>query len=162
METLEKDILRGGQFLVKESKCEDVFTPEDFTEEQVMMRDAVREFNDREIVAHRERFEAKDYKLTEEVMKKAGELGFLGVAVPEEYGGLGMGFVSTMITCEYISSGNGSLSTAFGAHTGIGTMPITLYGTEEQKQKYVPKLASGEWMGAYCLTEPGAGSDANS
>ena len=73
-----------------------------------------------------------------------------------------MGFVSTMITCEYISSGNGSLSTAFGAHTGIGTMPITLYGTEEQKQKYVPKLATGEWMGAYCLTEPGAGSDANS
>ena len=162
METLEKEILRGGQFLVKESKCEDVFTPEDFSEEQIMMRDAVREFNDREIVAHRERFEAKDYKLTEEVMKKAGELGFLGVAVPEEYGGLGMGFVSTMITCEYISSGNGSLSTAFGAHTGIGTMPITLYGTEKQKQKYVPKLASGEWMGAYCLTEPGAGSDANS
>ncbi|MDB4237091.1 acyl-CoA dehydrogenase family protein [Flavobacteriaceae bacterium] len=162
METLEKEILRGGQFLVKESKCEDVFTPEDFSEEQIMMKDAVKEFNDREIIAHRERFEAKDYKLTEEVMKKAGELGFLGVAVPEEYGGLGMGFVSTMITCEYISSGNGSLSTAFGAHTGIGTMPITLYGTEEQKQKYVPKLASGEWMGAYCLTEPGAGSDANS
>ena len=162
METVEKEILRGGQFLVKESKCEDVFTPEDFSEEQLMMRDAVKEFNDREIIAHRERFEAKDYKLTVEVMKKAGELGFLGVAVPEEYGGLGMGFVSTMITCEYISSGNGSLSTAFGAHTGIGTMPITLYGTEEQKQKYVPKLASGEWMGAYCLTEPGAGSDANS
>ena len=162
MKTIEKNILRGGQFLVKESKCEDVFTPEDFSEEQIMMRDAVKEFNDREIVAHRERFEAKDYKLTEEVMKKAGELGFLGVAVPEEYGGMGMGFVSTMITCEYISSGNGSLSTAFGAHTGIGTMPITLYGTDAQKQKYVPKLASGEWMGAYCLTEPGAGSDANS
>ena len=127
-----------------------------------MMKEAVKEFNEREIIAYRDRFEAKDYKLTEEVMKKAGELGFLGVAVPEEYGGMGMGFVSTMITCEYISSGNGSLSTAFGAHTGIGTMPITLYGTEAQKQKYVPKLASGEWMGAYCLTEPGAGSDANS
>jgi alkylation response protein AidB-like acyl-CoA dehydrogenase len=162
METTEKQLLRGGQFLVKESKCEDIFTPEDFSEEQVMMKEAVREFTDREIVANRDRFEAKDYALTEEVMKKAGELGLLGVAVPEEYGGMGMGFVSTMITCEYISSGNGSLSTAFGAHTGIGTMPITLYGTEEQKQKYVPKLASGEWMGAYCLTEPGAGSDANS
>jgi len=162
METVDKEILRGGQFLVKESKCEDIFTPEDFSEEQIMMKEAVREFTDREIVAHRDRFEAKDYALTEEVMKKAGELGFLGVAVPEEYGGMGMGFVSTMITCEYISSGNGSLSTAFGAHTGIGTMPITLYGTEEQKEKYVPKLASGEWMGAYCLTEPGAGSDANS
>lgn len=162
METLDKEILRGGQFLVKESNCEDIFTPEDFNEEQQMMRDAVREFNDREIIAHRERFEKKDYALTEEVMKKAGELGFLGVAVPEEYGGLGMGFVSTMLVCEYISSGTGSFSTAFGAHTGIGTMPITLYGNEEQKQKYVPKLASGEWMGAYCLTEPTAGSDANS
>ncbi|MBT8265921.1 MAG: acyl-CoA dehydrogenase family protein [Bacteroidia bacterium] len=162
METIEKDILRGGQFLVKESNCEDVFTPEDFDEEQQMMRDSVIEFNDREIIAKRDRFEAKDFALTEEVMTKAGEMGFLGVAVPEEYGGLGMGFVSTMIVCEYISSGTGSFSTAFGAHTGIGTMPITLYGTEEQKLKYVPKLATGEWFGAYCLTEPGAGSDANS
>jgi alkylation response protein AidB-like acyl-CoA dehydrogenase len=162
METLNKEILRGGQFLVKETNCEDIFTPEDFTEEQEMMREAVKEFNDREIIAHRERFEKKDFAFTEEVMKKAGDLGFLGVAVPEEYGGLGMGFVSTMLVCEYISSGTGSFSTAFGAHTGIGTMPITLYGNEEQKQKYVPKLASGEWMGAYCLTEPTAGSDANS
>jgi alkylation response protein AidB-like acyl-CoA dehydrogenase len=162
METTSKDILRGGQFLVKETACEDVFTPEDFSEEQQMMKEAVKEFNDREIIPHKERFEKKDYALTEEVMKKAGELGFLGVSVPEEYGGLGMGFVSTMLVCEYISSGTGSFSTAFGAHTGIGTMPITLYGNEEQKKKYVPKLASGEWMGAYCLTEPTAGSDANS
>jgi alkylation response protein AidB-like acyl-CoA dehydrogenase len=161
-ETKTKELLRGGQFLVKETKCEDVFTPEDFTEEQTMMKEAVMEFNDREIVPYKARFEAKDYALTEEVMRKAGELGFLGVAVPEAYGGMGMGFVSTMLTCDYISSGTGSFSTAFGAHTGIGTMPITLYGTEEQKQKYVPKLASGEWFGAYCLTEPGAGSDANS
>ena len=95
-------------------------------------------------------------------MRKAGELGLLGVAVPEAYGGLEMGFVSTMLVCDYISGATGSFSTAFGAHTGIGTMPITLYGTEEQKKKYVPKLASGEWFGAYCLTEPGAGSDANS
>ncbi|MFD0962815.1 acyl-CoA dehydrogenase family protein [Pseudofulvibacter geojedonensis] len=158
----EKDILRGGQFLVKETPCEDVFTPEDFSEEQQMMKEAVKEFNDREIIPHKNRFENKDYALTEEVMRKAGELGFLGVAVPEAYGGLGMGFVSTMLTCDYISSGTGSFSTAFGAHTGIGTMPITLYGTEEQKKKYVPKLATGEWFGAYCLTEPGAGSDANS
>ncbi len=158
----EKDILRGGQFLVKETNCEDVFTPEDFTEEQRMMKEAVMEFNDREIIPHKARFENKDYALTEEVMRKAGELGFLGVAVPEAYGGMGMGFVSTMLTCDYISSGTGSFSTAFGAHTGIGTMPITLYGTEEQKKKYVPRLASGEWFGSYCLTEPGAGSDANS
>ena len=156
------DLLRGGQFLVKETKCEDVFTPEDFSEEQQMMKDAVMEFNDREIIPHKQRFEAKDFALTEECMEKAGQLGFLGVAVPEAYGGLGMGFVSTVLTCDYISSGTGSFSTAFGAHTGIGTMPITLYGTEEQKQKYVPKLATGEWFGAYCLTEPGAGSDANS
>ena len=162
MKTEEKELLRGGQFLVKDRHCESVFTPEDFTEEQLMMKEAVKEFNDREIIAHRDRFEAKDYALTEEVMRKAGEMGFLGVAVPETYGGMGMGFVSTMLVCDYISSGTGSFSTAFGAHTGIGTMPITLYGSEEQKQKYVPKLASGEWFGAYCLTEPGAGSDANS
>lgn len=162
METNQKDILRGGQFLVKETKCEDVFTPEDFSEEQNMMKDSVMEFNDREIIPNKPRFEAKDYALTEEVMKKAGDMGFLSVAVPEAYGGMGMGFVSTVLTCDYISSGTGSFSTAFGAHTGIGTMPITLYGTEEQKQKYVPKLATGEWFGAYCLTEPGAGSDANS
>jgi alkylation response protein AidB-like acyl-CoA dehydrogenase len=86
----------------------------------------------------------------------------LSIAVPEAYGGMGMGFVDTCLVCDYISGATGSFSTAFGAHTGIGTMPITLYGTEEQKQKYVPKLASGEWFGAYCLTEPGAGSDANS
>ena len=162
MEAKEKEILRGGQFLVKETNCDDVFTPEDFSEEQQMMKEAVMEFNDREIIAHRERFEKKDYAYTEECMRKAGELGFLSVAVPEAYGGMDMGFVSTMLVCDYISSGTGSFSTAFGAHTGIGTMPITLYGTEEQKQKYVPKLASGEWFGAYCLTEPGAGSDANS
>lgn len=157
-----KELLRGGQFLVKETKCKDIFTPEDFSEEQKMMKDSVMEFNDREIIPNKPRFEAKDYALTESVMKKAGDMGFLSVAVPEAYGGMGMGFVSTVLTCDYISSGTGSFSTAFGAHTGIGTMPITLYGTEEQKQKYVPKLATGEWFGSYCLTEPGAGSDANS
>lgn len=157
-----ENIIRGGQFLVKETKCEDIFTPEDFSEEQVMMKESVMEFVDREIWPHKERFEKKDYAFTEELMRKAGELGFLGVSVPEQYGGLGMPFTSTMLTCDYISGATGSFSTAFGAHTGIGTMPITLYGTEEQKQKYVPKLAMGEWFGAYCLTEPGAGSDANS
>ena len=157
-----KSILRGGQFLVKQTDCNDVFTPEDFSEQQQMMKQAVMEFNDREIIVHRSRFEAKDFALTEEVMRKAGALGFLSVAVPEKFGGMGMGFVSTVLTCDYISSGTGSFSTAFGAHTGIGTMPITLYGTEDQRNKYVPKLASGQWFGAYCLTEPSAGSDANS
>ncbi|HQV36006.1 MAG TPA: acyl-CoA dehydrogenase family protein [Flavobacterium sp.] len=157
-----EEITRGGQFLVKETKCENVFTPEDFSEEQIMMRDSVKEFVDKEIWPNKNRFEKKDFAFTEEVMRKAGEMGFLSVAVPEAYSGMGMGFVDTCLVCDYISGATGSFSTAFGAHTGIGTMPITLYGTEEQKKKYVPKLASGEWFGAYCLTEPGAGSDANS
>lgn len=157
-----ENIIRGGQFLVKETKCEDVFTPEDFSEEQIMMRDSVKEFVDKEIWPNKERFEKKEYAFTEEMMRKAGEMGFLSVAVPEAYDGMGMGFVDTCLVCDYISGATGSFSTAFGAHTGIGTMPITLYGTEEQKRKYVTKLASGEWFGAYCLTEPGAGSDANS
>ena len=161
-EEIKKDILRGGQFLVKETNCEDVFTPEDFSEEQKMMKDSVIEFVDRELWPNKARFEKKDYAFTEEMMRKAGELGLLGIAVPEEYNGLGMGFVSTMLVCDYISGTSGSFSTAFGAHTGIGTMPIVLYGTEEQKKKYIPKLATGEWFGSYCLTEPGAGSDANS
>ncbi len=157
-----ENITRGGQFLVKETRSEDIFTPEDFSEEQIMMRDSVKEFVNKEIWPNKSRFEKKDYEFTKDCMKKAGELGLLGVAVPEEYGGLGMGFVSTMLVCDYISGATGSFSTAFGAHTGIGTMPITLYGSEEQKKKYVPKLATGEWFGAYCLTEPEAGSDANS
>lgn len=159
---MNQDITRGGQFLVKETKCENIFTPEDFTEEQMMMRESVKEFVDKELWSNKDRFEKKDYAFTKECMQKAGELGLLGVSVPEEYGGLGMGFVSTMLVCDYISGATGSFSTAFGAHTGIGTMPITLYGNDEQKNKYVPKLASGEWFGAYCLTEPDAGSDANS
>ena len=158
----EQNLTRGGQFIIKETKCEDVFTPEDFSDEQIMMRDSVKEFVDKEIWPNKNRFENKDYAFTEDCMKKAGEMGFLGVAVPEAYGGMGMGFVDSVLVCDYISGATGSFSTAFGAHTGIGTMPITLYGTEEQKLKYVPKLATGEWFGAYCLTEPGAGSDANS
>ena len=162
METNQKSISIGGSFIVKESNPNEVFTPEDFTEEHKMMKDSVIDFVDREIIPKRQRFEKKDYKLTKEVMSKIGELGFLGVSVPEQYGGLGMGFVSSMLVCDYISAGSGSVSTAFGAHTGIGILPIVLYGTEEQKQKYLPNLASGKWIGSYCLTEPGSGSDANS
>ena len=157
-----KNISQGGGFIVNETTANTVFTPEDFSEEQLMMKESVQEFVDRDIIPNRERFEQKDYDLTRDMMAKAGGLGFLGVAVPEAYNGLGMPFTSTMLVCDYISGANGSFSTAFGAHTGIGTMPITLYGNEEQKQKYVSKLATGEWFGAYCLTEPGAGSDANS
>ena len=162
MELKTKSTVKGGEFIIKDSKPEDIFTPEDFSQEHIMMKESVQEFIDREIWPYKERFEKKDYEFTKQCMQKAGELGFLGVSVPENYGGMGMDFVSTMLVCDYISGATGSFSTAFGAHTGIGTMPIVLYGTEEQKQKYVPKLATGEWFGAYCLTEPGAGSDANS
>lgn len=157
-----ENTLKGGEFIIKETKSADIFITEEFTEEQQMMKEAVTEFIDREVWPLKERFEKKDYALTKELMVKAGELGFLGISVPEKYNGMGMGFVSTLLVCDYISGATGSLSTAYGAHTGIGTMPILLYGNEEQKQKYIPKLATGEWFGAYCLTEPGAGSDANS
>ena len=162
MEIKERTIVKGGEFIIKENNSQDVFTPEDFTDEQVLMKESVLEFINREILPNKERFEKKDYDFTKECMQKAGELGFLAVGVPENYGGLGMGFVSSMLVCDYISGSTGSFSTAFGAHTGIGTLPLVLYGNEEQKKKYIPKLASGEWFGAYCLTEPGAGSDANS
>ena len=162
MKTISEKTVKGSEFIVKELTPEKTFTPEDFSEEQILMKESVKEFVDREIIAERSRFENKDFEYTKEVMQKAGQLGFLSVGVPEEYGGMGMSFTSTMLVCEYISGANGSFSTAFGAHTGIGTMPIVLYGNEDQKSKYVPKLASGEWFGSYCLTEPGAGSDANS
>ena len=162
MELKKDNWIKGGSFIIDDQTPDDVFTPEDFSEEQRMMKEAVQEFIDREVWPNKDRFEKKDYALTEELMEKIGALGFLGVSVPEAYGGLGMDFVSTMLVCDYISGATGSLSTAFGAHTGIGTLPITLYGTEERKQKYVTKLATGEWFGSYCLTEPGAGSDANS
>ncbi|RZJ32801.1 MAG: acyl-CoA dehydrogenase, partial [Chryseobacterium sp.] len=131
-------------------------------EEQKMLRDSAKEFIDKEVVPNKERFEKKDYAYTEEVMRKIGEMGFLGIAVPEAYGGLGMGFVTTMLACDYISGTTGSLATAYGAHTGIGTLPILLYGSEYLKNKYLPDLAAGTKFGAYCLTEPDAGSDANS
>ena len=154
--------LKGGEFLIKEIEAKNIFTMEDFSEEQKMLRDSAKEFIDKVVVPNKERFEKKDYAFTEECMKQIGEMGFLGIAVPENYGGLGLGFVSTMIACDYISGATGSLATAYGAHTGIGTLPILLYGTEEQKQKYLPDLAAGTKFGAYCLTEPDAGSDANS
>ena len=162
METKSQKEVNGGSFLISKIDPDQVFTPEDFSDEQRMMKEAVIEFIEREVWPNKERFEKKDYAFTESLMKKAGELGFLGIPVPENYGGMGMGFVSTMLVCDYISGATGSLSTAFGAHTGIGILPILLYGTEVQKKEFLPKLASGEWFGSYCLTEPGAGSDANS
>ncbi|OBW43035.1 putative acyl-CoA dehydrogenase [Chryseobacterium sp. MOF25P] len=154
--------LKGGEFLIKEIPANEIFSLEELSEEQKMLRDSAKEFIDREVIPHHDRFEKKDYALTEETMRKLGEMGLLGITVPEEYGGLGMGFVSTMLACDYVSGGNGSLATAYGAHTGIGTLPTLLYGSEELKKKYLPDLATGTKFGAYCLTEPDAGSDANS
>lgn len=154
--------IKGGEFLIREVKKEEVFIIEELSEEQIMMRDAMKEFADREVVPNRELFEKKDYAMTENTMRKLGEMGFLGLAVPEKFGGSGMGFIATMLATDYISGISGSIATAWGAHTGIGTMPIYLYGNEVQKSKYLPDLTSGTKFGAYCLTEPEAGSDANS
>ncbi|HOB23958.1 MAG TPA: acyl-CoA dehydrogenase family protein [Kaistella sp.] len=154
--------VKGGEFLIKDIAASEIFSLEELNEEQKMLRDSIKEFIDKEVVPNRERFEHKDYALTEEVMRKLGEMGVLGIAVPEEYGGLGMDFTTTMLACDMASGANGSVATAYGAHTGIGTLPILLYGTEEQKKKYLPDLAQGTKFGAYCLTEPDAGSDANS
>lgn len=126
--------LKGGEFLIKQIPANEIFSIEELNEEQKMLRDSAKEFIDREVVPQRERFEKKDYAFTEETMRKLGEMGMLGIAVPEEYGGLGMGFVTTMLACDYLSGTTGSLATAYGAHTGIGTLPIVLYGTEEQKK----------------------------
>jgi len=158
----ETQTLNGGEFLVKDITAQEIFSIEELSEEQKMLRDSAKEFIDKEVVPNKERFEKKDYAYTEEVMRKIGEMGFLGIAVPEAYGGLGMGFVTTMLACDYISGTTGSLATAYGAHTGIGTLPILLYGSEYLKNKYLPDLATGTKFGAYCLTEPDAGSDANS
>ena len=119
METTQARLTKGGQFIIKSFDPQEIFTPEDFSEEQLMMKEAVQEFIDREVIPHRAQFEKKDYALTQRLMQQAGELGFLSVSVPEAYGGLGMDFVSTMLVCDYISGATGSFSTAFGAHTGI-------------------------------------------
>ncbi len=157
----EKTALKGGEFLVKETKAENVFIPEEFSEEQKMMAAATQDFIDMEINPITERIESMEEGVMPGLMDKAGELGLLGVNIPEEYGGLGMSFNTGMLIADIMAAA-GSFSTAYGAHTGIGTLPILYYGTEEQKKKYLPRLASGEWKACYCLTEPDAGSDANS
>lgn len=154
--------LKGGEFLVKDIEANKVFLREEFNEDQMMMHQATQEFNEKEVRPNLMRFENKDYALIEQLMRKSGELGLLSITIPETYEGLGMGFNTGMLICEEISSLTGSLATAFGAHTGIGTLPILLYGNEDQKKYYLPKIASGEWISCYNLTEPDAGSDANS
>lgn len=161
MTTISKSI-QGGEFLIRETEAQDVFIPEQFSEEQKMMAQACQDFIDTEITPNIEEIDSmKNPDLVPSIFKKAGELGLLGVSVPEQYGGLGMSFNTSMLIADIIGAA-GSFSTTYGAHTGIGTLPILYYGNEEQKQKYLPKLATGEWAACYCLTEPDAGSDANS
>jgi alkylation response protein AidB-like acyl-CoA dehydrogenase len=160
--TEQNAAIKGGEFLVRETEAHEIFIPEEFTEEQRMMAQACEDFLRTEIHTKVEEMDStKDTKFMRNAMEKAGELGLLGVSVPEEYNGLGMSFNTSMLIADVVGSG-GSFSTAYGAHTGIGTLPILLYGNEEQKKKYVSKLSTGEWMACYCLTEPDAGSDANS
>ncbi|MCE7055358.1 acyl-CoA dehydrogenase family protein [Algoriphagus sp. AGSA1] len=153
---------QGGEFLIKETNAQDIFIPAEFTEEQRMMAQACQDFIDTEITPYAQEIDSmKDPELVPKIFKKAGDLGLLGITVPEEYGGMGMSFNTSMLIADIIGAA-GSFSTTYGAHTGIGTLPILYYGTEEQKKKYLPKLATGEWAACYCLTEPDAGSDANS
>ncbi len=153
--------IKGGEFLIRESSCESVFTPEDWNEEQLMIAQTCREFLEQEVFPKLNDIDDQKEGLMQELLDKAGELGLLGISIPEEYGGFGKNFVTSMLTTEVLGAGH-SFAVAIAAHTGIGTLPILLYGNDAQKQKYITKLASGEWKGCYCLTEPGAGSDANS
>src|SRR5688572_2964516 len=158
-ETTAKTVLKGGEWLVKESTAFDTFIAEDFSEEQLMIRDMCNQFLDAEIYPILDRIDNLEPGLMKSLMTKTGEQGLLSVSFPEEYGGLGKDFVTSTIVNEYLGAGH-SFSVGIAAHTGIGTLPILYFGTPEQKQKYIPKLASGEWKGAYGLTEPNSGSDA--
>ena len=152
--------LKSGEFLVDEISFQDIFIPEEFNEEQLMIAQTCKDFLETEVYPNVEKTDAGDINLMKSILKKAGELGLMGIALPEEYGGFGQSFITQMLAAEMIGAGY-SFSVAFMAHTGIGTLPIMYYGNEEQRQKYVTRLATGEYLGAYCLTEPGAGSDAN-
>ncbi len=152
--------IKGGEFLVKEIDPEQIFIPEEFNEEQKMIGQTCQDFLEAEVLPNLDRIDAKEEGLMRKLLDKTGELGLLAISVPEEYGGFEQSFVTAMYACEILGAGY-SYAVAYSCHTGIGTLPILYYGNEEQKQKYVPKLATGEWIGAYCLTEPGAGSDAN-
>jgi alkylation response protein AidB-like acyl-CoA dehydrogenase len=153
--------MKGGEFLTNNTLPKDVFTYEDFSEEQKMMYEATKEFVEKEVLGNIDKIEKQEGTIVPDTLKKAGELGLLGISTSEELGGLGMSFNTSMLIADIIGVA-GSFGTTFGAHTGIGTLPILYYGNEEQKQKYIPKLSTGEMIGCYCLTEPGAGSDANS
>lgn len=156
-----KQPIKSGEFLVKQVPFSDVFIPEEFDEEQRMIADTIRSFIETEVYPRLDELDKGDRALMKQILKKSGELGLMGISVPQEYGGFGCDFLTQMYAAEVVGAAY-SFSVAFMAHCGIGTLPIVYYGNEEQRQKYVTRLATGELIGAYCLTEPGAGSDANS
>jgi alkylation response protein AidB-like acyl-CoA dehydrogenase len=157
----KEDVLKGGEFLIKETDYTDIFIPEEFDEEQQMIAGTCADFLEQEVYPNLDRIDNQEEGLMRWLLQKSGELGLLGISIPEEYEGFDQNFVTSMLASEYMGAGY-SFSVAYSAHTGIGSMPINYYGNAEQKQKYLPRLATGELASAYCLTEPGAGSDANS
>ncbi len=159
METTVNKTLKGGEWLIKESDPDNTFIPEEFSEEQKMIRDMCDQFLDTEIFTILDRIDNLEPGLMRSLVEKSGQQGLMATSFPGEYGGLEKDFVTSTIVSDYLGAGH-SFSVAFSAHTGIGTLPILYFGTDKQKQKYIPKLISGEWVGAYGLTEPNSGSDA--
>jgi len=159
MEATTRKSLRGGEFLIKPSGPEDTFIPEEFSEEQLMMASMGNDFLDKEVMPILDRIDAQEEGLMVKLLNKAGELGLLGISVPEAYGGFGKDFMTSILMTEVLGAGH-SFAVAIAAHTGIGTLPILYFGTDAQKEKYLPLLSSGKWKASYCLTEPGSGSDA--
>lgn len=156
---MDRKILKGGEYLVTDVACEEVFTPEEFTDEQKQIGETTEQFVTNEILPHLEEIDNQNFDLVVEGMSKCGELGLLMLDAPEEYGGLELDKATGMLVGEKIAA-SGSFSVAFACHTGIGTLPLVYYGTPAQKEQYLEKIISGEWIAAYCLTEPGSGSDA--
>jgi len=161
METKEKIVIKGGEFVIKETSFQDIFIPEEFDEEQMMIKKTCEDFLATEVTPYLDRIDNQEEGFMQSLLDKAGELGLLSVSIPEEYGGFGKNFNTSMLVTDAVGAGH-SFAVALSAHTGIGTLPILYYGNEEQKNKYIPKLSTGEFKAAYCLTEPNAGSDANS
>jgi alkylation response protein AidB-like acyl-CoA dehydrogenase len=161
METIKTRTIKGGEFIIRETLCEDIFIPEEFDEEQLMIKKTCEDFLEAEVFPNLDRIDNQEEGLMVNLMDKAGELGLLAVSIPEEYGGFGKNFNTSMLVADSVGAGC-SFAVALSAHTGIGTLPILYYGNKEQKDKYIPKLATGEWKASYCLTEPNSGSDANS
>lgn len=161
MEATAKAAIKGGEFLIRETNANDIFIPEEWNEEQQMIAQTCRDFIDKEVMPLLDRLDAQEKGLMVSLLDKAAALGLLGISIPEEYGGFGKDFVTALLSTEVLGAGY-SFAVSIAAHTGIGTLPIFYYGNAEQKKKYLPKLVTGEYKAAYCLTEPNAGSDANS